>query len=472
MGIRLLRNVAIVSFVVAMILILAGGYFAYDKVPPIPAKVVDEQGNVLFDHDAIMRGQDAFQRYALMDHGSVWGHGTLRGMDFSADTLHRIGQHMREFYGPHGSWRPSQQEQPDFDATLEARVIREIHTNRYDANTGNLTLSDAQKSALAAITQYWNDEFEKGDPRVGFLPNTVPTADERRDLAHFFFWTAWAAGTNRPGTDYTYTNNWPADRSVGNQASSQAMVWSILSILALMAVLGVVIYVVHRYGFFFGEAKGVQAAYRLMEMPVTPSQRATAKFFLVAGLLFMAQILNGGLLANYTVRPAKFYVQFIGENYPYSWAKTWHLQLAILWIAIAWVGTAIYLAPLIAGREPKGQRTLVNVLFGATFLVVCGSLLGEVLSIKGYLGQGWHWLGHQGWEYLELGRIWQIALFGGLIYWLLIVYRVLAPVLREKAPADPGRKSLVAFYTLSAILVVAFFGFGLFYGRGTHMTVA
>ena len=181
-------------------------------------------------------------------------------------------------------------------------------------------------------------------------------AEERKHIADFFFWTAWAAGTNRPGLAYTYTNNWPSDRSVGNYASTEALVWSIGSIISLFAVLGLVVYIVHRYHFFYGESRAVEASYKLLQMPITPSQRASAKFFLVAGLLFVVQIFNGGLLAHYTVHPGSFYMKFIGEMYPYSWAKSWHLQLAILWIAVSWMGTAIYLAPLVAGREPKGQR--------------------------------------------------------------------------------------------------------------------
>ncbi|MEN6452383.1 MAG: cbb3-type cytochrome c oxidase subunit I, partial [Thermoguttaceae bacterium] len=268
---------------------------------------------------------------------------------------------------------------------------------------------------------------------------------------------------------------WPADHSVGNTASTEALVWSLGSILSLFAVLGIVVYVVHRYGFFYGESKAVEAAYRLLDSPVTPSQRASAKFFLIAGLLFVVQIFNGGLLAHYTVHPSSFYVKIVGEMYPYSWAKTWHLQLAILWIAVSWVGTAVYLAPLVARRELPAQRLLVNILFFAVVAVTAGSLFGEVLGIKGYLGQAWFWLGHQGWEYLELGRLWQILLFGGLIFWVVVVYRAMVPALRHEAgetAETTDRRSLTIFYVLSAVFVVVFFGFGLFYSRGTHLTVA
>lgn len=474
-----LRNAAILTFVVSMAILLLGGYFAFDKVPPIPDRVVSE-GREITDGAAIRRGQDAFQRYGLMDHGSVWGHGSLRGMDFSAYTLHCAAALIRQYLAdpgqaPQDAYRqlpPEPRREPDEQDAAVARLLKE---NRYQAENGTLELVPAQAYALEQMRMYWDEVFGKGEPSYGFLPNTVPTAEERRDLADFFFWTAWAAVTNRPGLPYSYTNNWPSDRIVGNHPSTDALVWSVASILALFAVLGLVVYIVHRYGFFYGESQAVPAAYGLLQSPVTPSQRASAKFFLVAGLLFIVQIMNGGLLAHYTVHPGSFYVKIIGEVYPYSWAKSWHLQLAILWIAVSWMGTAVYLAPLIAGKEPTGQRTLVNILFVAAVAVAVGGLVGQVLGIKGYLDRWWFWFGHQGWEYLELGRVWQILLFGGLIFWLVVVYRAMVPVLRRQADETQeaaDRRALLLFYVFSAVFVVLFFGFGLLYGRGTHMTIA
>jgi len=476
MGTRRLRNGAIVTFFVSMAILLAGGYFAKDRVPPVPAKVTSGPAAVT-DDATIMRGQDTYQRYGLMDHGSVWGHGTLRGPDFAAHTLHLFGQHMRDFVAAGGRLQAGAYAglPDDKKRDVDTAVIREMRTNRYNEGTKVLELTPAQVYGLEQIRAYWETEFAQGDAHYGFLPNTVPTAKERRDIADFFFWTAWAAGTPRPGLTYSYTNNWPSDRSMGNTASTEAFLWSIASILALLSVLGTVVYLVHRYGFFYGEARAVEASYKLLQTPVTPSQRACAKFFLVAGLLFVVQIFNGGLLAHYTMHPGTFYVDVIGKTYPYSWAKSWHLQLAILWIALSWMGTAVYLAPLVAGREPKGQRATVNILFTAAVAVTLGSLLGEVLGIKGYFGDAWFWLGHQGWEYLELGRLWQILLFGGLIFWLVVVYRAIGPVLKPGAKETEeaaDRRALVTFYVLSAIFVVAFFGFGLFYGRGTHLTIA
>ncbi|MEJ2111899.1 MAG: cbb3-type cytochrome c oxidase subunit I, partial [Acidobacteriota bacterium] len=143
---------------------------------------------------------------------------------------------------------------------------------------------------------------------------------------------------------------------------------------------------------------------------------------------------------------------------------------AIYWIATTWVASAIYLAPIIGGREPRKQGLLVQILFGAVLLVAVGSLGGEILGIRGLFGDAWFWFGHQGWEFLELGRLWQILLFVGLLAWLVIVYRAVQN--RSAKFQDEDFRKLVNFYVLSAILVVLFFAFGLFFSRGTHMTVA
>jgi nitric oxide reductase subunit B len=345
-----------------------------------------------------------------------------------------------------------------------------MKTNNYDAGTDTLRLAESQVAALTDILNFWERTFRDGDPRYGFLPKTIPTEEERKQIGRFFFWTAWAASTARPNSDHSYTNNWPPDRKAGNVATTQTYIWSIAGVLSLFLTLGLFVFWVHRDKLWYGEPKGAALAEKLIEMPLTPSQVAAAKYFLVVILLFLLQTAFGGLLAHYTVNPGTFYIPLVGKLIPYSWAKSWHLQLAIFWIATTWVASAIYLAPIVGGREPKGQSLLVQLLFGAVVIVALGSLAGEVAGIYGKLGDWWFWLGHQGWEYLELGRLWQILLFVGLLAWLFIVYRGVSN--RTSQIGDKDFRSLINFYVLSAILVVLFFAFGLLFSRGTHLTVA
>lgn len=462
---------AVVSFVVGMLVLIGGGYAIKNQLPPYPEKVVSEDGGLIFDKDAIIRGQDVYQEYGLMDHGSVWGHGSLRGMDFSATTLHLVVRAMQSFYAKEIYSRTIEELSTQEKDNVRAIVRNEIKQNRFDASKDTLTLTKAQVNALAEIEKYWEQELGAGDKQYGFLPDTVKAAAQRKDIADFFFWTSWVASANRPDKDYSYTNNWPPDPEVGNVPKAEVFLWSVGGILSLFLVLGLVVYIVHRYGFFYGEPRSVMIGERLYEMPISLSQHKAAKFFLVVALLFLLQTCLGGILAHYTVSPIHFYIPLVAQLIPYSLAKSWHLQLAIFWIATTWVGTAIYLAPLIGGREPKKQWLLVEILFGAILVVALGSIIGELLGVRGiFPGKLWFWLGHQGWEYLELGRLWQILLFVGLLAWLVIVYRALAGRIWKGGSESYG--ALIRFYTFSAILVVLFFGFGFFYRQGSHLTVA
>jgi len=455
------------SFILAMSVLLIGGLYNRNKVPPYPETIVSG-GTVLADKAAIMRGQAIYQRYGLMDHGSVWGHGTLRGPDFAAESLHLMGENLRAQFAAERYHRPYASLAVEEQALVDALMVQDIKTNTYQAGTGALEVSPQKVRAIQAVREFWDREFRDGDEFYGFLPGTVKTAEERQDIATFFVWTAWAAGTLRPNSDITYTNNWPPDRAVGNVLPGGAILWSVAGILVFLVVLGLVIFIIHRYRFFYGDLHLTDAALRIAQAPVTISQIKTAKYLVVVVALFLAQIMFGGLLAHYTIHPGVFPLAWVAQLIPYSWAKTWHLQLGIFWIATAWVGSALYIAPLVGNREPRKQGLLVDLLFGAILLVAVGSLLGEVLSIKGMLGNWWFLLGHQGWEYLELGRVWQLLLFVGLVAWLVMAYRALAPRLK----ADRSFTGLTWLYTLSAIGVVGFFAFGFCYNSHTHLSIA
>ncbi|HAM34459.1 MAG TPA: nitric-oxide reductase large subunit [Elusimicrobia bacterium] len=471
MSTRKLKWAAIISFTVSMILLLAGGAAMNRRLPPYPGQVQAQDGRLLFDKVDILAGQSAYQSHGLMDHGMVWGHGSQRGPEFSAMTLHIAALAAREQIAAREYGKGYSQLRPMERDVADLRTAREMKANRYDPGRDILTLSAAQVSALGAVESFWGRAFQEGLARYGILPGTISSASDRQAVARFFFWTAWVASAARPGSETSYTNNWPPDRAAGNVPGPAVYLWTLGGILSLFVTLGVFIFMVHHYQIWYGPSQGAALADKLIDMPLSSSQLKAAKFFLVVILLLLIQTCFGGLLAHYTVHPSLFYLQSVANFIPYSWAKSWHLQLAIFWIATTWIASSIYLAPIVGGSEPRGQGLLVELLFSALVIVALGSLFGEAAGIKGWLGDWWFWLGHQGWEYLELGRVWQALLFAGLLAWLFIVYRALARHLRR---AEPGSdfSGLVRFYVLSAVLVVLFFSFGLVYGPNTHLSMA
>ncbi|MEE4241040.1 MAG: cbb3-type cytochrome c oxidase subunit I [Desulfopila sp.] len=469
MNLPTLKWAAILCFFISMAVLLGGGVYMKNDLPPYPGKVTGPDGTTLFTRMDIMEGQNIYQRYGLMDLGAVWGHGTQRGPEFSALTLDILANAVGDHYAMAEFGTPYQELDPLNTKIIDARIENEIKPNRYDKYTDTLTLTEAQAKGAIQVTDYWNKMFSEGLQRFGIQRNIIQKEEDRISVSRFFFWTAWAASTLRPEAEYTYTNNWPPDRRVGNVPSTESYFYSIAGIFALLLVLGLFVYWIHKHHIWYGSGKGVALAEKLVDMPLTTSQRYAAKFFIVVILLFLVQTLFGGLLAHYTIHPDSFYFSFVSDLIPYQWAKTWHLQLMVFWVATTWLASAIYLAPIIGGREPAYQGVLVQILFAAVLFVAVGSLVGEVLGIKGMLESVWFWFGHQGWEYLELGRIWQILLFGGLLFWLVVVYRAVGRHLREH---KDDFSALIWFYVFSAVLVVLFYGFGLFYGKGSHLSMA
>ena len=465
-----LKGYFVLAIVASLIVAFIGYYYTAQDLPPYPGKVVTESGEVLTGKDQIMAGQHVWQEYGLMSLGSVWGHGTYRGPDFTAQSLYKMGQYMRMYQAEHEYGKRYEALTDEQRGGIDHIVIKQIKTNRYDPATDTLTLTPLQADALKMLRTFYEKLFLEGESNGVIQGGVIGSAIQRRDLADFFFWTAWCAGTIRPGDSHTYTNNWPHDTSVGNVLSGSAVVWTAVSLLAFGVCFGLIVYLFHRDGYNMGGLPyRPEPAEKLANSAISPSQRKTAKYFLLVAALFFVQVNMGGIQAHYTVSPTTFwgFDKFV-KWFPYNQVKAWHLQLAVFWIATAWLGMTLFVAPQVGGREPKGQGFLVDVLFTAVVIVAVGSLAGEVLGIRGMLPETWFWLGHQGWEYLELGRLWQILLLVGLIIWLGLVLRALWS--HFKAGTD--KWGLPHFLAYSGVAVVGFFCFGLLYDPNSHLTIA
>ncbi|MBI4909725.1 MAG: nitric-oxide reductase large subunit [Acidobacteria bacterium] len=465
----------LITLLFGFTVMLVGGFFMYQTRAPIPAQVVASSGRVLFTAADVQAGQELFRKRDLMNYGSVLGHGAYLGPDYTAEALHWMTEALQENYtnGNYASLDVAQR------AAVDAQVATELHTNRYEASTQKLLFTDNQVKGFDRITERYAKQFRAGDdaralPKGALLPPEEGGSDPAkhmeasRQFAAFITWTAWLSAAKRPEADHSYTNNWPFDRQAGNGPTAGAMMWSAVSVAGLIFFLAVILYFQHRYRLQTDDVPGAKLAFDIPAMALTDSQKATAKYFVVALLLFLFQSVLGGKMAHDYADGATFYGFPLNDILPFNVARTWHLQLAVFWIATAWLGMGIFTAPLVSPREPKHQKLLVNILFGALVVVVVGSLAGEYLSVKGLLGENWYWLGTQGWEYLELGRLWMYLLISGMGIWLFIVYRGLRDAL--KAEKDKGGLTHLLLYSAAAIPV--FYCFALFIGKDSHITMA
>lgn len=458
----------------AVILVLIAGFSvltwiavrSYRDAPPIPARVVETGGGVLFTGNDITAGQQVFLKNGLMENGSIWGHGAYLGPDFSAAYLHQLARDAgatiaEQRYGR--SYPLLARAERD---AVAADVRRLLKQNRYDPATGTLTFTPAEATSFQSQIARWGDYFAKPVDNRGLLRNQIADPTELRQLTAFFAWSAWATVASRPGKPYSYTNNFPYEPLVGNTPASDAYLWSALSLITLLGGTAAVLFAFGKFNFLGW--KGKQGHVHPVRPPgeATPGQRAVIKFFVTVALLFLAQVLVGGATAHYRADPGSFFGLDLSRFVSSAIFRTWHLQLAIFWVATAYVAGGLFLAASLGNEEPKGHVAGINVLFVALVAVVAGSLLGEALGVYDRLGSLWFWLGHQGWEYLDLGRLWQILLAVGLVGWLVLLFRTIAPARR-----DPERRELAALFLYAAAAIPLFYLPAMFFGSTTNFSV-
>ena len=451
------------------------GVDIYRAAPPIPDHVVTAQGEKLFTEEDILDGQTAWQSVGGMQLGSIWGHGAYQAPDWTADWLHRELTAWLEL----GAQERHQQAYADLgvgeQAALRAELQAEYRHNRVD-DTDTLTVSERRAQAMAQTATYYeqlfSDEPALRGSRESFAmkENTLPSAERRAQITKFFFWTAWAAATERPNSTVTYTNNWPHEPLISNVPSSENVVWSIASVVILLAGVGFLV-----WGWSFlrhqdTEEVPAPAQDPLTRFALTPSQRALAKYLLLVVGLFVFQVMLGGFTAHYTVEGQEFYGVDVSQWFPYSLTRTWHIQSALFWIATGFLALGLFLAPVInGGKDPKFQKLGVDVLFWALVFVCVGSFVGNYLAIAQVMPPEWNfWLGHQGYEFVDLGRFWQILKWVGMLLWLVLMLRGVLPALLARNGED---KNLLALLTCSCGAIGLFYGAGLFYGERTSLTV-
>jgi nitric oxide reductase subunit B len=435
----------------------------YQEMSPIPDRVVTSDGRTVVGNGEIARGQNVWQSMGGMEVGSIWGHGSYVAPDWTADWLHREAMFvLNEWAGGDYSRLPAEEQ-----ARLRGRLTGLYRANTYDAASNTLFVDPVRARAFEACLAHYSDVFIRGNTSYSIPPGTVRDAERMRQLAAFIFWTAWAASTNRPGDTLTYTHNWPHEPLIENRPTGESVMWTGVSILMLLAGICAL------FWWYAAQKREEETGPLPPQDPLgrwqaTPSQRATLKYFWVVAALVLVQILMGVVVAHYGVEGDGFYGIPLSKYLPYSVARTWHVQLGIFWIATAWLAAGLFIGPLVSGRDPAGQRLGVNVLFLALLVIVAGSLAGEWMSVQNKLSDAASFLwGHQGYEYVDLGRGWQTLLLAGLFIWLFLVIRAIRPALKE-----PGeQRQLIWLFLISAGAIGLFYGAGLTWGQHTHLSM-
>lgn len=468
-----------IGFILVMVIsfgvLLYFGREIYREAAPIPEKVVTSNGELLFTGQNIKDGQNIWQSIGGQEVGTIWGHGAYQAPDWTADWLHREAVYILNRFAQ----SEYQMDYDDLDeekqAMLQIRLQKEMRTNTYDKASNTLYISELRADAFRFVSSHYRGLFMNGEEQAELreayaIPvNSIKDEDRMARMNNFFFWATWVTVTERPGQDITYTNNWPPEKLVANEPAGSLLLWTGFSVIVLIGGIGLLAWYYATRRKEEDDELDVPKVNPLSGVMQTPSMRATLKYFWVVTALILVQIIMGVVTAHYGVEGNGFYGLPLADILPYSISRTWHIQLAIFWIATSWLATGLFIAPAVSGKEPKYQKLGVNVLFIALLVIVVGSLAGQWMGVMQKLGLAENfWFGHQGYEYVDLGRFWQIFLFLGLFIWLFLMGRALLPALKQRRE----NRHLLLMFLIASIAIASFYGAGLMWGQQTHLSIA
>ncbi|HHG75580.1 MAG TPA: nitric oxide reductase [Persephonella sp.] len=409
-------------------------------VPPIPQEVRGTQ--TLYTYDDIVQGKAYFQKYVLMDHGTLLGNGAYIGPDYTAWILHEKIVNLRDIYAQEKFGREYSELSPEEKAQIDYLVTQDVRQKSI-LKEDVTQLTPQHEKAWLKVKEKLVEFLVKGNPQYAWVGGLVKP-EEAEKMAAFIDWTTLVAVTPRPSATPTegvttikslgepinvyqslnlhptYTNNWPPEPAIGMDATYSSLFWSLIAFMACWALTIVVMWAFYDYFLKFDTHKEVDASLKITKL--TPMQEKVIKYVPLVPLFFVLQTLLGGYMAHLYADPAHSWI--IPQSLlPFNVAREFHLNLAVLWIAIGWLAGGLFIAPLASGGKDFKFPVAVDILWIALLVVGGGGLIGLWLGALGKLPDPlWFWLGSEGREYIELGRVWDIGLVVGLVLWFTIVF--------------------------------------------------
>lgn len=458
---NILKWILLITAMICFSVLVWGTIKTYQLAPPLPQKIYSSDGQILMTESDITAGKAGFQKADLMDYGSLYGMGSYFGEDYTAKYLVRLGQiveselALQRFSQPLTILSAGQK--------YEIRMEMQRTLKQLDLSKAVLTLPPVISRAIQQLQLEISQFLLKHDFAAGWTKAYSLTNQSALHTADFLIYSALTTVVNRPGKEFSYTNNWPYEPSVGNVATNSTFYWTWISYCFVFFGFGVVLYIYHRY--LSEPDVGIKTPFFLDFKPLTQSQQRVGKYFIIVALVLLVQIGVGAVMAHYYAEREGFYGINISTFLPFNFLRDVHIQTPIVWIGLSWISAAIFLAPIISGREAKWQGLLVDVLFWVTLFIVAGAIIGNYLGIMGFIDRAWFWIGNQGLSYLQLGRFWQIGFCVGLFLWSFIVFRGMWPTWASLKSATvefwTGRIHLEHLFWASTINIAVLYCFGM-----------
>ena len=409
---------------IAIFMVAALIYFTANlqkEVPPIAKEVKSVSGEVLYTYNDVVEGKGYFQEFDLMDWGSMLGMGAYMGPDFSTEFFHHRAVFLYDYYSKE-MYKKKVNELTSIErAALKERVKQDFHQQTKLLEKG-VTYTNASAQAYKKNVIHLTKMLVEGDPERAFKGGII-RKEEAIKIAAFVDWSQMVASSLRPGTEgivgeeRTWSNNWPAEPLVDQDTTYNSHIVSLWEFLLLWTLTIVVIFLSYEYLFKKDKNEKLEPAMKITKM--FASQKKLLKYIPIVALLFVVQLFLGAYIAHLYADPTQDFI-FSQDILPFNVIRSMHTQLAILWVAVGWLVGGLLIAPWVANKDHKFPW-LIDVLWFALLVVAVGSITGLYLGATGQLRDTWFWLGNEGRELLNLGRVWDIGLVVGLVFWFLLI---------------------------------------------------
>ncbi len=404
-------------WLIGIVMVVALIYYTANlqkEVPPIPKTVQSVSGEVLYTYDDVVEGKGFFQQFDLMDWGTMLGMGAYMGPDFTTDFFHYRAEFLYDYYGKQHYGKSAKDLADDERGRIKAIVTKDFHDTKL---TDNQTVyTEGSAGAYKANVVYITKLLVEGDKKRAF-PGGVIRTEEAKKIAAFVDWGQLVSSSLRPGTDRTWSNNWPNEPLVGQEIRFFSHWVSLWEFLLLWTLTIAVIYLAYEY--LLKKEPGEELVPALTITSLFPSQKKLLKYIPIVSLLFLVQMILGSYLAHLYAEPEKDFIISQGLM-PFNIIRAIHTNIAIIWIAVGWLVGGLLIAPWVANKDHKFPW-LVDILWGALLVVAVGGLTGLYMGANGMMRETWFWLGNEGRELLNLGRVWDIGLVIGLVFWFLLI---------------------------------------------------
>lgn len=432
----------------------------YRQAAPLPQRMVDAAGATVMTRADIVAGKSGFQKADLMDYGSLYGMGSHFGEDFTAEYLVQLGNEVRDNLALARYGKRFAQLDPALQPALTEAMRAEL--KGIVLGRPGVTLPDAVAKSIVSLRERIARLLLTNDFQHGYTRAYSLDAAGAAQTADFLLYSSLTTVARRPGRAASWTANWPPEPLVDNQPTPATFLWTWASLTLVFFGICAVLLIFRIWIEPRAATENFEPVLQHFFTP-TPSQRALWKYFLVVALGLLVQIAAGTVLAHYYTERTSFYGIIVDVWLPFALVRDVHLQAPIVWIGMSWIGAGLFLAPLIGRREPKGQRTLVNLVFWVLVVIFAGALIGDYMGVMGWVDRRWVRLGNQGLWYLEPGRLWQIPLLIGLLAWSLVLLRAFWPTLKALVVEGRSFPSLfriehLLWYSTLGVAVICAFG--------------